>query len=732
MADRDEFRRHTLLAMAVACCMIAHQVAGKAARDGFFLTRFPATDLPKAVMVAALISVAIALWSPHLFRRWGPGTIIPLAFAGSGLAHLGEWFVRLRAPELIAVVVYLHIVALGAILLSGFWLLLSELFDPHEAKHQFGRVAAAGTFGGVVGGIAAERLVTWFGSGSLLLLLGSLHLGCAVLVQRLPALSGADRPEQAPREVSIREAFRRTPLLWSLAALVFLGTCGAALLDYLFKSGATHEIGRGRALVRYFAIYYTGCQVLTLLMQLLLTRHVLERWGIGRTAAALPIAAGTGSVAALFFPVFPLMTSVRAVEAVLRGSFFRSAYELFYTPVAGSDKRSAKTMIDVACDRLGDAAGAGMVQLIVSLAVANAQPWILRLTVLLSAVGATIAWSTGRAYRGVLELGLLRRAQIDPMMSTAMGDYLGATLIDSLPAVAAAVPAGAPAAIAAPSQPPRPEQADAVTRAIAELRSAVPSRVMAALGSNQPFDPILGAQAMRLLAWDEVSSAARGYLERGGSFMSGQLTDALLNAEVEFGIRRRIPRLLARAGGQRSVDGLLLGLNDSRFEVRFQCGRGLDYLRQRHPELHFPAETIYSSVERELSVSKTVWRSWRVLDHRDTSDPYSFLDEILRERADQRLEHVFSLLAVVLPREPLMAAFRGLHQEDRSFRGLALEYLETLLPQSIRDRLWVILEESPETRRTADPAEAEALLESLLRTNASSVLKLKPPSAAVN
>jgi AAA family ATP:ADP antiporter len=206
------------------------------------------------------------------------------------------------------------------------------------------------------------------------------------------------------------------------------------------------------------------------------------------------------------------------------------------------------------------------------------------------------------------------------------------------------------------------------------------------------------------------------------------LTDALLDPDVDFGIRRRIPRLLARCGSQRGVEGLIQGLHDSRFEVRFQCGRALDYLRQHHERLEFRAHDIYAAVERELSVSKTIWRSWRILDKRDTTDQYNFLDDRLKERADQSLEHVFSLLAVVLPREPLMAAFRGLHEDDRIFRGLALEYLETVLPPNLRDRLWVILEETPAQTRPADPAEEQALLDSLLRTDARLELKLKQQS----
>ena len=64
-----------------------------------------------------------------------------------------------------------------------------------------------------------------------------------------------------------------------------------------------------------------------------------------------------------------------------------------------------------------------------------------------------------------------------------------------------------------------------------------------------------------------------------------------------------------------------------------------------------------------------------------------------------------------------MAAFRGLHQEDRAFRGLALEYLDTLLPSKVRDRLRTILEEPASTTRALSPEEEEQLMQSLLRSS---------------
>ena len=43
-------------ACITATIMIAHQVAGKATRDGLFLSSFAVTDLPKAVMASAVLS----------------------------------------------------------------------------------------------------------------------------------------------------------------------------------------------------------------------------------------------------------------------------------------------------------------------------------------------------------------------------------------------------------------------------------------------------------------------------------------------------------------------------------------------------------------------------------------------------------------------------------------------------------------------------------------------------
>ena len=69
---------------------------------------------------------------------------------------------------------------------------------------------------------------------------------------------------------------------------------------------------------------------------------------------------------------------------------------------------------------------------------------------------------------------------------------------------------------------------------------------------------------------------------------------------------------------------------------------------------------------REVAVGRPVWESRRLLDGFVSESP---LDAFVRDRAGESLAHVFTLLSLVLPREPLQIAFRGLHTDDRAAAG---------------------------------------------------------------
>ena len=87
---------------------------------------------------------------------------------------------------------------------------------------------------------------------------------------------------------------------------------------------------------------------------------------------------------------------------------------------------------------------------------------------------------------------------------------------------------------------------------------------------------------------------------------------------------------------------------------------------------------------------------------------------------------MFTLLSLVLPRDPLRIAFRGLYAGDPMLRGTALEYLESVLPPPIRDVLWPYLDTDGVTRakELRMPRERHEVLQDLLRSNQSIQISL--------
>jgi hypothetical protein len=130
-------------------------------------------------------------------------------------------------------------------------------------------------------------------------------------------------------------------------------------------------------------------------------------------------------------------------------------------------------------------------------------------------------------------------------------------------------------------------------------------------------------------------------------------------------------------------------------------------------------------VRREAERGRAVWESQRLLDKLDEAgEEDAFVDAFLRDRAGRSLEHAFTLLALVLPREPLRIAFRGLMADDRILRGTALEYLDVVLPPGIREALWPHLDPGAAPAPRGPARDRAQVLDDLLRADRSIGIQL--------
>lgn len=172
-----------IFALIAATTMIAQQVAGKAIRDALFLSNFDVTNLPKVVIAAAIASIVGVLIMSRLLSLISPIKLIPAAFGLSSLMYIGEWLLLDYRPDITSIILYLHMAIFGAILISGFWSIINERFDPHSAKQRVARIAAAAALGGVLGGILASEVAKSMDVRTVLLFLSGLHFICMITVR---------------------------------------------------------------------------------------------------------------------------------------------------------------------------------------------------------------------------------------------------------------------------------------------------------------------------------------------------------------------------------------------------------------------------------------------------------------------------------------------------------------------------------------------------------------------
>ena len=729
-----------MAAMLVAAAMIANHVGGLATRDALFFSNFDITALPVMLIGASLFSIATVVFFSRAMPRLSPQRLVPWGFGISGVLLLAEWGMISVSPRIAAVAFYLHLAVVGAFLISGFWSVINERFDPRTAKKRISRIAGAATVGGLAGGIVAERVAVLLSVSTMLPLLALMHFFCAWRLGVLRPLPGSGSPPADRHPVSDVKSsgFRivaQEPYLRSLAVLVLLGTLSAALIDYVFKSHAVATYQQGEELLRFFAIFYMVIGLLTFVLQTSLGRVSLEKLGLAKTVATLPAAVIVGVLGVFFAPGLASASVARASEAVLRSSLFRSGYELFYTPISLRDKRATKSLIDVGFQRLGDALGGGTVRLLLFLGPQLAQSAMLISAALIAGVGLVVAKNLHQGYIGALEKSLLNRGvELDlseiedkttrqTMVQTMVSLDLRALGLQGVQSVGSEDPADPGKEVLEGASEASSASLDPLVQQIVHLRSGKPQQVRATL-AEADLEPPLVPHVVPLLAWDEVCRDAIAALRKVAPRITGQLVDVLADSQQDFSIRRRIPRILSSSSSQRAVAGLWAGLKDTRFEVRFQSGRALAHILDNDPEIKLEKEKVFSAVLREVAVGRRVWESHRLLDQlEDEEDLAPLVDDFLRQRSSRSLEHVFTILSLALPKEPLKIAFRGLHTDNRDLKGTALEYLETILPEAIRKSLWPFLEDDRKAIIEKSQSREEILAE-LMHSNQSIELNL--------
>jgi hypothetical protein len=669
----------TAIAMTAASLMIAQHIAGKATRDALFLSHFEISDLPKAMMISAAVSVVAVLAMSRLLARHGPARLIPPLYLASAALLAGQWVLTDIMPTAAAAALYLHVAALNSILISGFWSVINERFDPYAAKRVIARLTAAATFGGLLGGLAAKGMATIADTNAILLMLSGMHLVCGLgvgyLARGAPQDPGQTR-QQPPG--NLLAPLKRSRLIRGMAILGLLVATTAAVLDYLLKAEAAATLSK-EELITFFSYFYTAVGLGSFLVQSAMGNKALRWFGLGGSMAAWPLIILVTGTGALLFRSLVTVTLMRASANLFYNSFFRAGFELLYTPISPADKRSGKVLIDVGADRSGDLLGGLIIMALLAVPVA-AESLLFGAGLVLAAICLVLVLVLHRAYvrqlADNLRSGQLRADEIEIVDATTAHTVASTqTALDRDQLLAEIArfrdannhagrePDARPAAGAAPPQ----AILDATTEAIMGLRSGEATRIRRVL-TSYPLNAELLPHAIRLLSDEAVLRETLRALRKTASSDAGQLVDALLDPMQHPLVRRRLPLVLARSDSPLAIVGLTAGLDSPDWNTRFRCAQALQTIRSAHPGTRIDETLLLSHAEKQA----------RIIAGGPHAQPVG----------DPRLQFVFYLFGAVYDPETLDLCWRAMQSGDRAARGTALEYLENRVPMEI----WLLLQ----------------------------------------
>lgn len=363
---RGTERRQALAAgFMLALVLMAHAML-ETARDALFLASLPATRLPFVYLGVALVSGALM----PLLDRWGersarrlPG-LVPIAFAAVGTLLLWAWLAYLGESGLYAL--YIWTGTAITVVLVRLWLSISSVFTVSQARRLYPSIRTGSVVGAIVGSGAASLFSHFTDRPA-----GLLPLSAAILVLSLvPArFLGGDAPIEEKEPESPTTTLRRdlsvlrNPYARHLLILGLLGAVTVTLGDYVFKATLADTVAPG-SLGSIFGVIYFVTNLVGLVVQIGIVKWLVERIGPAGAIAALPIAVLLGGVGIIGLAGITGALLYKALEGPLRHTVDRTANEMLFVPLLESTRERVKRLADTLVKRGGQAAGSGLILLL--------------------------------------------------------------------------------------------------------------------------------------------------------------------------------------------------------------------------------------------------------------------------------------------------------------------------------------------------------------------------------
>ncbi|MGD9346969.1 MAG: Npt1/Npt2 family nucleotide transporter [Candidatus Aminicenantes bacterium] len=361
----------TLVVLLFSCFFLitAPHTIIKALRYADLLQKMGPEGLPLAYLSAAVVTGLVVLLHSKIRVRFS-GHVLMISslvfFVVTGLVlHIVLQTDVGSASSFLSYVYWVWAGVLVTVLVTQFWLIVIEVFNPREAKRLIGFCGSGGILGGILGGLLAGFFTRSNLSNGLLPLACGLLLACIfvvraifVLWQRSPSLKKQIEEKNdsfKSQKFGFRDSFnavRRNKYLGYIAVLIVISVVVSTFIDFHFSTAVHGVYFTKEGKQAFFGLFYAGLTTFAFFLNILLTHRLLKSFRIRFTLLLTPIALFVGSLLVLFAP-FALLPAIviKGSDESLGFSLQQSVRELLYIPVSSELKLKAKPFIDMFINR---------------------------------------------------------------------------------------------------------------------------------------------------------------------------------------------------------------------------------------------------------------------------------------------------------------------------------------------------------------------------------------------
>ena len=356
-----EFDRALLMQLNIFL-IITTLLIVKPAVNGLFLSKFGIEQLPYAFLLVAIVAAIVSTLYSRILNKVPLGKLMVRTLFGSVISLiLFGFFLHLNIFEgPILYLFYVWVAIFALLTTSQFWVLANIVFNAREAKRLFGFVGAGAIAGGIFGGYLTS-VITQFTSSEYLPFICAIFLAiCIPVTQRIWKKEVSKNQTVFQQKKKIKgisvhpfKQIRQSKHLTYIALIVGLSVIVAKLVDYQFGGIAAALIPDPDELTAFFGFWFSTFNVISLLVQLFITRKIVGTFGVGSSLFLLP---GSIVIAVILLILMPelLLAAIflKMADGGLKQSVNKAAMELLILPISQEVKNQTKTFIDVFIDSL--------------------------------------------------------------------------------------------------------------------------------------------------------------------------------------------------------------------------------------------------------------------------------------------------------------------------------------------------------------------------------------------